>query len=52
MENIGEDSPGILSEHKWCKKCGSKTEFINGKRCRGENGKLHIEIPSFFDLGE
>lgn len=32
-------------EFKWCKKCGSYTEFINNIRIK-ELGSYYIEIPS------
>ena len=34
-------------EWKWCYHCGCSTEFVNGKRCKGEGQeKYHVMIPN------
>lgn len=36
----------ILREHKWCRKCGTLTETVDGRRCDGgEDNNPYAEIP-------
>jgi len=43
---FGSEGAGPIFEHKWCERCGSRTETVNGNRCKDDDGSLYIEIPS------